>query len=123
MRSIHMTSPFDLKIIARILEIESNSKYRKYKESAHMACSANPISQPSLDISPIWIPSSVMRFLTDREDPYDVTDFSWVSIWFQSRVFRFYSTDGASGRYYMCSQIFSHFFVLVLIRLVLLLGL
>jgi hypothetical protein len=101
-----MTSPFDLKIIARILEIESNSKYKKYKESARMACSANPISQPSLDISPIWIPSSVMRFLTDREDLYDVTDSSWVSIRFQSRVFRFYSTDGASGRYYMCSNFF-----------------
>jgi hypothetical protein len=38
----------------RILEVESNSRYRKYKESAHMA--SNPISQPSLDISPIWIP-------------------------------------------------------------------
>jgi hypothetical protein len=41
---------------ARILEIESNSRYRKYKESAHMACLTNPISQPSLDISPILIP-------------------------------------------------------------------
>jgi hypothetical protein len=41
---------------ARVLEIERNSRYRKYKESAHMACSNNPISQPSLDISPIWIP-------------------------------------------------------------------
>ncbi|PNF24633.1 hypothetical protein B7P43_G00740 [Cryptotermes secundus] len=41
---------------ARILEVESNSRYRKYKESAHMTCSSNPISQPSLDISPIWIP-------------------------------------------------------------------
>jgi hypothetical protein len=41
---------------ARILEIESNSKHRKYKEFAHMACSTNPISQPSLEISPIWIP-------------------------------------------------------------------
>jgi hypothetical protein len=40
----------------RILEIESNSRYRKYKESAHMVCLTNPISQPSLDISPIWIP-------------------------------------------------------------------
>jgi hypothetical protein len=38
---------------ARILEIESNSWYRKYKESAHMA---NLISQPGVDISPIWIP-------------------------------------------------------------------
>jgi hypothetical protein len=41
---------------ARILNIESHSKYRKYKEVAHMACSIDPISQPSLDISPIWIP-------------------------------------------------------------------
>jgi hypothetical protein len=41
---------------ARILEIESNSRYRKYKESAHMACLTNPISQPSLNISPLWIP-------------------------------------------------------------------
>jgi hypothetical protein len=38
---------------ARILDIESHSKYRKYKEAAHMACSINPISQPSLDIFPI----------------------------------------------------------------------
>jgi hypothetical protein len=41
---------------ARVLEVESNNRFRKYKESAHMACSTNPISQPSLDISPIWIP-------------------------------------------------------------------
>jgi hypothetical protein len=41
---------------ARILEIESNSRYRKYKESAHTACLTNPISQLSLNISPIWIP-------------------------------------------------------------------
>jgi hypothetical protein len=39
-----------------VLEVESNSRYRKYKESAHMACSTNSISQPSLDISPVWIP-------------------------------------------------------------------
>jgi hypothetical protein len=41
---------------ARILEIESNSRYGKYKESAHMACLTNLISQPSFDISPIWVP-------------------------------------------------------------------
>jgi hypothetical protein len=40
---------------ARILEIESNSRYRKYKELAQMACLTNPISQPSLDIYPIRI--------------------------------------------------------------------
>jgi hypothetical protein len=40
---------------ARILEIENNSRYRKFKEQAHMACLTNPISQSSLDISYIWI--------------------------------------------------------------------
>jgi cell wall assembly regulator SMI1 len=38
------------------LDIERNRWYRKYKGSAHMACSTNPISQPNLGISPIWIP-------------------------------------------------------------------
>jgi hypothetical protein len=28
----------------------------KYSSSYYMACTANPISQPSLDFSPIWIP-------------------------------------------------------------------
>jgi hypothetical protein len=37
----------------RILKIEGNNRYRKYKESALMACLTNPISQTSLDISPI----------------------------------------------------------------------
>jgi hypothetical protein len=41
---------------ARILEIESNSRYTKYRVSAHMACLTNSISQPNLDISPNWIP-------------------------------------------------------------------
>jgi hypothetical protein len=41
---------------ARILETGSHSRYRKYKESVHMACSVNPNSQPSLDISSIVIP-------------------------------------------------------------------
>jgi hypothetical protein len=40
----------------KFLETESNSRYRKYKESAHMACLTNPIKQLSLVISPIWIP-------------------------------------------------------------------
>jgi hypothetical protein len=40
---------------SRILEIESNSRCRKYKELAHMECLAIPISQPSLNISPIWV--------------------------------------------------------------------
>jgi hypothetical protein len=41
---------------ARILEIESNSRHRKYKEWTQMTCLTNPISQPSFEISPHWIP-------------------------------------------------------------------
>jgi hypothetical protein len=41
---------------ARILEIESNNRHSKYKELAHMACLKNPIIQPNLNISPVWIP-------------------------------------------------------------------
>jgi hypothetical protein len=41
---------------AKILQIEVNSRQRKYKESARMACMENPVSQPSLVFSPIWIP-------------------------------------------------------------------
>jgi hypothetical protein len=41
---------------ARILEIESHSRHRKSKESTRVACLTNLISQPSVDISPIWIP-------------------------------------------------------------------
>jgi hypothetical protein len=39
---------------ARVLQIEPNTTYRKYKESAHMSLLDHPIIQPSLDISPIW---------------------------------------------------------------------
>jgi hypothetical protein len=39
-----------------VLQIEINSRYRKYEESVHMACLTTLISHPSLDISPIWIP-------------------------------------------------------------------
>jgi predicted GIY-YIG superfamily endonuclease len=41
---------------AKVLQIEPNATYRKYKESAHISLAAQPISQPSLDISPIWTP-------------------------------------------------------------------
>jgi hypothetical protein len=42
------------------LGFHSNTKHhhhhRKYKESAHMSLVHHPISQPSLDIPPIWTP-------------------------------------------------------------------
>jgi hypothetical protein len=36
----------------KVLQIEQNTTYRKYKEST-MSLSDHPISQPSLDITPI----------------------------------------------------------------------
>jgi hypothetical protein len=41
---------------ARILEIESNSRYRKYKKLAHVTCLTNALRHLSLDSSPVWIP-------------------------------------------------------------------
>lgn len=40
---------------AKLLEIENNIRYGKYKELAHIACLTISINQPSLAISPIWI--------------------------------------------------------------------
>jgi hypothetical protein len=40
---------------AKVLQIEPNATYSKYKESAHTSLAAHLISQPSLDIS-IWTP-------------------------------------------------------------------
>jgi hypothetical protein len=41
---------------ASAVQIETNSICRKYREAAHMAYITNPISHPSLEISPIQIP-------------------------------------------------------------------
>jgi predicted GIY-YIG superfamily endonuclease len=72
---------------ARVLEIESNSRYRKYKESAHMTCLTNPISQPSLDISPLYIPLiSKKRLASQKRSLYDLIISSPISAEFNSRV-------------------------------------
>jgi hypothetical protein len=39
-----------------VLQIEPNTTYRKYKEFTHMSLIDHPISQPSLNNSPIWTP-------------------------------------------------------------------
>jgi hypothetical protein len=39
---------------AKILEVEINSVYRKYKEAAYLSCLQNPTNKPSTEISPIW---------------------------------------------------------------------
>jgi hypothetical protein len=41
---------------AKVLQVEPNATYRKCKEYAHMPLIHHPISQPGLDISPIWTP-------------------------------------------------------------------
>jgi hypothetical protein len=76
------------------LEIESSGRYRKYKELVHMTCITNPISQSSLNTSPIWIP-----LISD-----EVTK-SKSSLW--QHIFPiglscglgFHSADGASDRH------------------------
>jgi hypothetical protein len=35
-------------------QVEANILWRKYKEAPHMAVAKEPISQPSLEMSPIW---------------------------------------------------------------------
>jgi hypothetical protein len=39
---------------AKILEVEINSVYKKYKEAAYLSCSQKPINKPNNKISPIW---------------------------------------------------------------------
>jgi hypothetical protein len=57
--------------MAKILQIESDSRRRKYKEAAHMACWMDPISQPSLEVSSTWIPLIEKKRSTDnREGPF-----------------------------------------------------
>jgi hypothetical protein len=41
---------------AEILQFESYSIYRRYKETARKLRSDNPISQSNLQISPLWFP-------------------------------------------------------------------
>ena len=38
-----------------IIKKEPHWKIRKIKEAAHMALTSNPISKPSVDISPVWL--------------------------------------------------------------------
>jgi hypothetical protein len=41
----------------KVLQTEPNTAYRKYKEFAHRSVVDQQISQPRLDISPIWTPT------------------------------------------------------------------
>ena len=41
---------------ANIISKEDNSRIRKLKESAFIRCTDYVINQPSIDISPIWLP-------------------------------------------------------------------
>jgi hypothetical protein len=41
---------------AKAIQKEPNTIYRKHNESAHMAYLENTISQPNLEMSPIWLP-------------------------------------------------------------------
>jgi hypothetical protein len=54
---------------AKFLQIEPHDIYRKYKKSAHMSLVDHPISQPNLDISPIWTPLMVAEIRKLRLRP------------------------------------------------------
>jgi hypothetical protein len=54
----------------KVLQIEPNTTYRKYKESALMSLVAHLISHPNLDVSPIWTPS-----LKQKSEYYNSTQF------------------------------------------------
>jgi hypothetical protein len=41
---------------AKVLQIERNITYKKHKESTNIFLTDHPVSQPSLEISPIWTP-------------------------------------------------------------------
>jgi hypothetical protein len=46
----------------KVLQIEPDTTYRKYKKSVHISLIAHPISQPGVDISPIWTPIIAAEF-------------------------------------------------------------
>lgn len=82
---------------ARISEIGSNRRYRKYHKSA---------LTPYLEISPI----PARRLATCRDGQYDMTNSTGIYMIFIS-VLNFCSTDGAGGRqvlYSMKTLIFFH---------------
>ena len=49
-----------------------NSVLRKYKAAAHLACLKNPISQPSIEISPIWYPLISKRLTKQYSEPMQI---------------------------------------------------
>jgi hypothetical protein len=61
----------------KILEIGSNHRYRKYKESAHMACLINLIISPVWTSIPSGAPLSRMSLSTQR-DCYNIIESSLV---------------------------------------------
>jgi hypothetical protein len=61
---------------ARILEIESNSRHRKYKESDHMACSKIRLANPVYISFPTVSPLSSMR-LPNLRDHHDILCPLW----------------------------------------------
>jgi hypothetical protein len=68
-----------------------------------MACLKNLISQPSLDISPVWI--SLISNEVINPQRRTVRRNRFFMGFYEVLVSRFYSTDSVSGRHCMFSQI------------------
>jgi hypothetical protein len=65
-------------LAVRLREHRHNLKEGLLEEAAYTACSANPISQPSLDFSPIWI-LIISNEVTNSHRRFDKI---WVFYWF-----------------------------------------
>jgi hypothetical protein len=79
------------------LETESNRRYMKCKESAHVACLTKPISQNSSEISSTCIP------LISKDNSLQ-RRLEWSDMTFQGYLHYFHSTDGASSKMVLYSM-------------------
>jgi hypothetical protein len=63
---------------ARILEIESNGRYRKYKELAHMSCLINRSTNPIWTFIPSGSPLIINEVSSSQRRSVCCADSSWV---------------------------------------------
>jgi hypothetical protein len=79
----------------RILEIESKSRHRKYKELTHKVCLINLISQPSLGISSLWIPLIIDEVTKSKRSLYNI--YSPLVYSFKAFRLSFHCGNGANA--------------------------
>jgi hypothetical protein len=70
----------------KVLQIEPNTTYRKYKESVRMSLVAHPITQPKMDISPIWTPVITAEVRNCNSSSVDYVRWLFLHIGIMQRV-------------------------------------